>query len=227
MINNKHPLIKYSAYLSIFVQLITTVIGIHGILIPLSKEHQIIKDIMIMETVVQIIELCFYMTLIYYLFQLRNELTYTRYFDWALSTPIMLLSTILFFQYNQNQAQNIEQTTMEILSKNKIPIVLFLLANWVMLLCGFLGERKQISRLAGFFVGSAAFLYSFYVVYRTFVGTIPINRLLFAVMFFIWAFYGFAYLMPYYVKNASYNILDIFAKNFYGVFIYWKIQQLR
>lgn len=229
MINNRHPLITYTAYISIVIQILTTIIGVHGILIPLSKEHQIIKDIMIMETVVQIIELCFYITLIYYLFNIRNELTYTRYFDWALTTPIMLFSTVLFFQYNNNRAkpETKPETTIEIISKYKTPILTFTLANWVMLLCGFLGERKAIPRVSGFFLGSAAFLYSFYVIYNTFVGTSTINHLLFFIMFVIWALYGFAYLAPYYIKNALYNVLDIFAKNFYGIFIYWKILQLR
>ena len=232
MINNHHPLITYTAYTSIIVQIFTTILGVHGILIPLSKDHQIIKDIMVMETVVQIIELCFYITLIYYLFNIRNELTYTRYFDWALSTPIMLLSTVLFFQYNNHRTTNTSQksappTTMGIISKYKTPILTFTIANWVMLLCGFLGERKAIPRVSGFFFGSAAFLYSFYVIYKTFVGTSTINHILFLFMFGIWACYGFAYLAPYYVKNALYNVLDIFAKNFYGIFIYWKILQLR
>jgi hypothetical protein len=38
-------------------------------------------------------------------------------------------------------------------------------------------------------------------------------------MFGIWSLYGVAAWFPSALKNASYNILDIFAKNFYGVFL--------
>lgn len=35
-----------------------------------------------------------------------------------------------------------------------------------------------------------------------------------------WGFYGLAFLLPVNARNISYNFLDLFAKNFYGVFIY-------
>jgi len=93
------------------------------------------------------------------------------------------------------------------------------LANTGMLLFGVLGETKKIPRWIGLLGGSLAFLYSFYVIYSHFVDENQINRMLFFFMFFIWALYGVAYMAPYYIKNCSYNILDIFAKNFYGLFI--------
>ena len=36
---------------------------------------------------------------------------------------------------------------------------------------------------------------------------------------FFWALYGVFAIMSYTVKNTGYNILDIFAKNFFGVFL--------
>jgi hypothetical protein len=42
-------------------------------------------------------------------------------------------------------------------------------------------------------------------------------------MFGIWALYGVAFLCPSVVKNVSYTILDIFAKNFFGIFLYYII----
>jgi bacteriorhodopsin len=31
--------------------------------------------------------------------------------------------------------------------------------------------------------------------------------------------YGIVAILPYYLKNALYNILDLFAKNFFGIFL--------
>ena len=36
---------------------------------------------------------------------------------------------------------------------------------------------------------------------------------------FFWALYGVFAVMSYTNKNAGYNILDIFAKNFFGLFL--------
>ncbi len=92
-----------------------------------------------------------------------------------------------------------------------------------MLLAGFLGERNIISRINGFIFGTIAFIYSFYIIYIEFVGKNTINNILFFTMFSIWSLYGIAYLFPYVPKNTMYNILDIFSKNFYGLFIYFII----
>ena len=34
-----------------------------------------------------------------------------------------------------------------------------------------------------------------------------------------WGLYGFVAFLPYYLKNSFYNILDLFAKNFFGIFL--------
>ena len=44
-------------------------------------------------------------------------------------------------------------------------------------------------------------------------------------MFVIWTLYGIAFLFNYKYRNVSYNILDIFSKNFYGLYIFYKIMK--
>ena len=46
---------------------------------------------------------------------------------------------------------------------------------------------------------------------------------IFLYFFFFWSLYGVAALMPYKIKNMGYNILDLFAKNFFGVFLAFNI----
>ena len=42
----------------------------------------------------------------------------------------------------------------------------------------------------------------------------------------IWSIYGIAALFNFKIKNAFYNILDIFSKNFYGLFLAYLVYSL-
>jgi len=225
MISGSQQEILKSAYISLAVQIIIGFIGIHGIFISLKEEDKILTNIMILETIVQFIELCFYIWITIQLSKLTYEVTYTRYFDWFISTPIMLLTTVFFMEYLTYEKLGQTIKIKEIIEKDYIEIIKIVIANLFMLLFGFLGELKYITRVNGFILGTIAFLYSFYVIYNEFVGENIINNILFFTMFIIWSLYGVAYLFPYVTKNTIYNILDIFSKNFYGLFIYYVILQ--
>jgi len=53
------------------------------------------------------------------------------------------------------------------------------------------------------------------------------GKKLYKFLFIVWGLYGIAAMFPNIEKNISYNILDIIAKNFYGLYIYNKILNLR
>lgn len=57
-------LILRSAYVSLVVQLIIGLLGLHGIFIELQQKDHILNHIMIMETLVQFIELTFYIWIV-------------------------------------------------------------------------------------------------------------------------------------------------------------------
>jgi hypothetical protein len=46
-------------------------------------------------------------------------------------------------------------------------------------------------------------------------------------MFTLWALYGVFFLLPPVVKNVGYTTLDIFAKNFFGLFLTYVIYSKR
>lgn len=212
-----------TAYISLIIQFIVGIIGIYGILIPLKEKDGILTDILIMETTVQIIEFIFYIWLIFQLSRLSYDVTYTRYFDWFISTPIVLLSTIFFMTYLNNIDSKIIVTISSIINKKFYSIIKIVVSNFFMLLSGFLAEVKKISRSNGFILGTIALFYTFYIIYIEFVGDNLINLYLFSFMLFIWFIYGIAFLFPYVKKNTFYNFLDIFSKNFYGLFIFYII----
>jgi hypothetical protein len=85
-----------------------------------------------------------------------------------------------------------------------------------MLLFGYLGEMAVLPIKLSVSLGFIPFLIYFYMIYTTYVkGT---NKLFFY-FFIFWSLYGMAALLPYKLKNNSYNILDLFAKNFFGIYL--------
>lgn len=212
-----------SAYISLFIQFIIGLVSIHGILVPLSSKDGILNDIMMMELVVQFIEFSFYVWLVIQLSRMSFEVTYTRYFDWFISTPIMLLTTAYFMEYLSSLNTENIVTVVTITAKYAKEIITMITANFIMLLSGFLTEINLLHRGIAFVIGTIALCVSFYTLYDTFVGDNYINKGLFYFMFTVWSFYGIAFLFPYVLKNTFYNYLDIFSKNFYGLFIYYFI----
>ena len=94
-----------------------------------------------------------------------------------------------------------------------------------MLLFGLLGELEYLSKYISFPLGFLFFYLSFKVINDNYVGDNTTNIYLYNFLFVIWSFYGIAALFNFEVKNTCYNILDIFSKNFYGLFIFYVIYQ--
>jgi hypothetical protein len=108
-----------------------------------------------------------------------------------------------------------------------------------MLLCGFLSELYPKQQLLFVIVGFLPFIVYFYAIYNKYIKNnktvdneyvdnkgISKNNL-FYYFLGIWGLYGVAAFMPYIAKNVSYNILDLFAKNFFGVFLVYLINSKR
>ena len=137
----------------------------------------------------------------------------------------MLVSLIVYLIYlNKKEENKTKQldflTLMKEHSNIIIPVVLL---NWLMLLFGYLGEIGAIPVLLGVFLGFIPFLIYYYLIYVNFVTSNSTGYLLFWYFFFFWSLYGFVAVLPYYIKNAFYNILDLFAKNFFGIFLSYLI----
>lgn len=74
-------------------------------------------------------------------------------------------------------------------------------------------------------MGFIGFAGSFWVIWDKFASKNPNNYWFYWFMFVIWALYGVAATFSSLWKNVSYNILDVFAKNFYGVLLSYLIYQ--
>ena len=212
--------LKISLYSSLIAQFITTVISFYGFTINLDKSDEILKTVLKMETLVQIIEGIFYIFVFYFFNYINLErLAALRYSDWILTTPTMLLSTIIFMSYLNKKVTNFRT----FIKDNWKVIKRIMYGNLLMLLSGLLGEFNIISKEMATFVGFIFFGDVFYTIYKNFTNNNTINIGLFLFTVIVWSFYGVAYLFDDNSKNIAYNLLDVVAKNFYGVFLLYQI----
>ena len=212
---------------SLWVQIITTIISLDGFRYDVAPNDAILKEILFIETFVQVIEGYFYSNIINVVDKLEY-MTPRRYFDWMITTPVMLFSTIIFFKYSEmKEKDELESfTTKQFYDNNRDNVHKIALYSGLMLLFGYLGETGKIAKHISIPIGFLFFFLSFKIIYEEYAIKSKLGLLLFKVLFVIWALYGVAAMLPDKEKNISYNCLDIFSKNFYGLFIYYKIREL-
>jgi hypothetical protein len=108
---------------------------------------------------------------------------------------------------------------IELIKDNWKILLPIILLNWLMLLFGYLGEMKVISMVTANILGFIPFIIYFWLIYENFAKDFALGRQTFVVFAGLWLLYGVAAFFPYYLKNSCFNILDLFAKNFFGIFI--------
>jgi hypothetical protein len=88
-----------------------------------------------------------------------------------------------------------------------------------MLIFGYLGEKKIIPIYIGVLLGFIPFLIYYFLIYIKYAVLSRNGFFIFWYFFFFWSLYGIVAFFPYYMKNTFYNILDLFSKNFFGIFL--------
>jgi hypothetical protein len=213
-------LFNITLVISIVVQIITGLIEIGAFFVKIPTVYALIKQLLMIELVVQFFEGMFYFWLVYNSTKVLN-ITPKRYLDWVITTPTMLITLMIYLIYLNKKVENKtnELELFTLLKDNSTVFIPVVILNWIMLLFGYLGEMKIIPVLLGVFLGFIPFLIYYYIIYVNYVNQDTVGYLLFWYFFFFWSLYGIVAVLPYYVKNAFYNILDLFAKNFFGIFL--------
>jgi hypothetical protein len=225
--------VKTSTNTSIIIQLIIGIITLRGITLNVPEKHKILIDILIMETLVQFAELLFYIFVLQKMVSRQIEDMGTmRYYDWFITTPTMLITTIIYFKYEE-QLEKIKRGETGVLfrfsdfiSENRKNIFLIVLLNFFMLWFGYLGEIEEMDKVQSTVVGFIFLLFTFKIIYSNYAVKSEVGKKIFYLLFFIWSLYGFAFMLDTNSKNNMFNLLDIFAKNFFGLFIYYKASQI-
>jgi len=227
MLNNLT--IKNTVKYSLVIQFISGLISLYAIYIKIPQKHIILNDIVKIDTIVQFVEFVFYI----WIFKTSikdTDITSKRYIDWSITTPIMLVSTIMFMKYQEYKDQNkLEEKQLNIktfFQNNYTIIKKLILFNLGMLVFGFLGEVNILPKYISILIGFYFFAKTFSLIYYNYAIHTKVGTDLFKFVFGIWALYGVAALLSTVPKNISYNLLDIISKNFYGLYIYYVILQL-
>ena len=214
-------LLKNTAYLSLGIQVVTGLIEILGLTIKVPENIEIFRQLLILELFVQVIELLFYIWLVQNIH--NKNITKYRYFDWFITTPTMLLTLMIYLDVNRK-----ENTILEYIKNNlQIVLVIFIL-NALMLFFGLLGELGVLQEKYAVMIGFIPFIMYYYIIYQKFIQdkNVPYEvKKVYYYFLVIWGLYGVAALLPFDYKNSMYNILDLFAKNFFGIFLVYIIYQ--
>jgi bacteriorhodopsin len=203
-----------SAYFSLIIQFIIGIINIYGLNIDVPPDKIIFKDILKLEFGVQIIEFIFYCWMIIN-FELIKNITPYRYVDWIITTPTMLI-TLLAYLSDQDKS-----TLKEYISKNKLFISKIIILNLSMMLFGLAGELNYINYNTSIMIGFIPFVYYFKLIYDKYLSNnTDKNKLkLYCIFLILWTLYGVVAFLPYEQKNIAYNIIDLFSKNLFSVFL--------
>ena len=206
-------LVKASFYFTYAFLLTTTIITF---IEALRTKNEVVRHIMNLETCISIVAGFFYSQFLEKLKESEGkEIPYesinlTRYTDWVVTTPLMLLVLCMVLGFENKK----------VLTISKYLLIIFL--NFGMLLFGYMGEIKQIDKLVGLIIGFIFFFMMFWVIWKTFMNnntTIP-SKISYFAFLIIWSIYGVIYLADDKTKNIVFNILDLTAKAIIGLF-FW------
>ena len=148
-----------------------------------------------------------------------KDITETRYIDWSITTPMMLLALCLVLSMNTKTVIHFKT------------IFFIIILNYLMLLMGYLGEINIINRYNAMFLGFIPFILMYYIIYVNYVKPVYVyaNYIIFGIYLIVWSLYGVVYLFNEETKNILTNILDLIAKCVVGLGLwvyYTKIVEL-
>jgi bacteriorhodopsin len=216
-----------SAFTSLVLQVVAGLIEVWALSFTVRDEDNIVREILWSEVIVQAVEFIFYCYLVYKILFSHVPLTITaqRYIDWVITTPIMLVNFALFFLYLDNK-KHANRSYIDTI-RNEAPTLLKIVAaNALMLAFGYLGETGLMNINISTTLGFIPFAYIFKQLYSNYVGEDTTSQTVFYSIFMVWALYGVSAVLPFQAKNTIYNILDLFSKNVFGVFLSFYIANL-
>jgi len=226
---NLNKVLKSTVDISLVAQLITGIIDLYAMTFNYTGDKLLLKGLIGIEVFVQFIELIFYVWLAMSINTEKN-ITPKRYYDWMITTPSMLFIFIVYLEYLRNgnkiikpEEETTNWTTIDYLwhsfNKHSNDFYFVIVLNFLMLFFGYLGEINIMSTINSVACGFLPFIVYFYFIYEKYAKYSTRGIALFTIFAVLWGLYGVSALMPYTLKNIGYNILDIFSKNFFGLFL--------
>jgi len=204
--------VKYSFVIT-YILLLTT--GTITFIEAMRTQVPAVRHVMNLETCISIVAGYFYSVFVEKIEEFSKndkpidwaDITITRYIDWSITTPMMLIVLCLVLGQNTNTSL-------------KLPVIgSILILNYMMLFTGYLGETGTLVHDNAMILGFLPFILMFAIIFMIFVKPkyIFANYALFSVFVSIWAMYGIVYMFNEEYKNITMNILDCIAKCFVGL----------
>ena len=134
-----------------------------------------------------------------------------RYSDWVITTPFMLLALSMLLGYENKIAVKFKS------------FILVLISNLFMLGFGYSGEIGLLNRNLASFMGFLFLLLTFGIIWKLFMTCAKAtyqSKLIFWLYLGLWSLYGVFYHANEATKMIGYNMLDLTAKAFVGIF-FW------
>lgn len=204
--------VRYSFTLTYILLLTTATITF---IEAMRTKNPVVRHVLNLETCISVVAGYFYSVFVGKLNEYEadnveinwKELTFARYVDWSITTPMMLLALCIVL-------------SNEIGMSIHFPVMFTIVVlNYLMIYIGYLGESEVIGRNAASFLGFLPFLTMFGLIFWKYV--MPkyslANRALFSIYFGVWSMYGLVYLLDNNSKNIAMNVLDMIAKCVIGL----------
>ena len=207
VLDTKSNSVKFSFTVTYILLLTTATITI---IEAIRTQNPVIRHILNLETCISVVAGYFYSAFMLQIDESErkgevydwSKISQTRYLDWSITTPIMLLVLCIVLGNNINKP-----VTFGI-------FIVIMLLNFLMLFLGYLGEMYKIDRFTASFLGFVPFFAMFYLIFSRFV--LPRyrfdNYVIFGIYVGIWSMYGVVYLLEEEGKNIAMNILDLISK---------------
>lgn len=205
--------VKATFYLT-YVLLVTT--GTITFIEALRNKNPYIRHIMNLETCISVVAAFFYSQFVKSIQESHGNIDYksftnTRYLDWTITTPMMLISLLLAL------GQGIGITSIPWLVL--FPMIFF---NYGMIYAGYLGETGRLPIIQANMIGFMFFVLLFGLIYIHYIQPkyLLVNTIVFYTYVILWGLYGIAYFAKDELKNRIYNVLDMCAKCLMGIFLW-------
>jgi len=216
-IENKENL-KDPVYLTFFAAFLflsgTTLITLLAAISANANNQAYLKNAFISETAVNIIASVTYYYFMVYLYADKltlENVTSIRYLDWAFTTPLLLVSFVLFTGYSSKKGTGLDFQ----------PLIYIVILNFGMLLFGYWGETRKYSFYGCLILGFICYALLMYFLYDKYIkDEDKDSKILYGIFLTLWGLYGLSYLLPVKNKNIAYNILDLISKAGFGVFMW-------
>jgi bacteriorhodopsin len=211
----KEPVQHYVKFSFVITYILLLTTGTITFIEAMRTKLPHIRNILNLETAISVIAGYFYSVFVSQIDKFTEEskpinwadITKTRYIDWSITTPLMLLVLCVVLGTNINVPL-------------RFPVIVSVIVlDYLMLYAGYLGEIGKITRWTALLAGFIAFFLIFAIIFFLFVRPkyVFANYVLFSIYLVLWSLYGVFFMFGEEYKNIGMNLLDLTAKCFVGL----------